>query len=142
MPATGEGVLAHRRRRGSYNRPPMCSRALAFLLAFVLLWSTPAAQEHAFASAASTTGPASASIERAKQLQAGPVGHQATDNLPAPAHAHIEAALDAQEISTAAAAPMLPGAATAWPHAGPAPAPLAPYLDGPQRPPRRGRLVA
>lgn len=120
----------------------MCTRALAFLLAFVMLWSHPAAQEHAFAVVLSTAAPASVNAEPANPPQGGASGHHPTDNLPAPGQAHAEAAVDAQEMLTAPAALMRPGSGAAWPHVRPARALLAPYLDGPQRPPSTGRLVA
>lgn len=121
----------------------MFPRAIAFLLAFVMLWSPPAVQEQAFAAALGTGAPASSlHAGPAEQPHGSAASHPIKDNLPAPGQAHAEAAFDAQEMLTEAAVVAPPGTGAAWPQPGPALARLAPYLDGPQRPPCASRFPA
>lgn len=119
----------------------MPTRALAFLLAFVLLWTGISGPQPAHALAAPDRAPLALSLpaEPAACTPTAPA-----DEPPAAAPAESLAAGHAESLADPLALLMdgAPAPATALrmarPHPGAAPTRLAPFLDGLRRPPRPG----
>ena len=118
----------------------MPSRALAFVLALVLLWSGLATQEQMVPRIDDESAHVSSQLALQQQLDDGSVNDHHLDDLPAQAHA--ETPMDMQALlMDCVQLPVIrhpcvryrPYAGTEGP---------APYLEGPQRPPRAPALTA
>ncbi len=115
------------------SRHLMCSRAIAFLLAAVLLWSGFTTHEQALAIALHQAEHAEMEPAAASAFGSGSVGDRHIDDFPA--QAHVETLADLQVLLAEhpnAASPFL---VMARPRPWPMGVLAAPYLDGPQRPP-------
>lgn len=120
----------------------MPSRVIAILLAFVLFWSGFTTYEQAVL--VEVTNAEQVDVRSAdglaNGLPDGAIGDHHLHDLPAQAHA--ESVTDLPDLFLAPPEAPAPGLAMAPPRPYASRARMAPYLDGPQRPPCATALVA